>query len=253
MTRPVRGSIFGNPEPEHTICTNIVLLLYFRYMKTLSRVPFIIFLLGACFLPSTSVSAAGWATNPSLPTDGALACIEGTTGTTGLITAGTGYGGGDSWAWTSISGDEDNFSLTLDYIEGGNPFDTALYYQFFVAFRQPGELCTTNFNPNWYNPTVPPAGRFNPVSDCTPTLTSSTGSSVGTLSFEEVTFGGFFSQHEFQQLTLSLQPQTASGTFTYTISFACGTSEDSESAGGNWEFDLNHYLMKAESSLPDTL
>jgi hypothetical protein len=222
-----------------------------------------VFLTGASVLPSSPVNATGWS-----PISGDLSCIEGTSGTTGLRSSSSSFGSEDGWTWTSISGDENNFSLTLNFVESGIQLDPH-FYRFFAAFREIGSLCTASFIPWNYDwppgstPFVPPPARFVAITECTPTVTGSNGSSTGTASFQNL--GAIFDppspppddRPEFQVLTLNLEPQTAAGTYTYTISFVCGADDEPEFGGGGWDFNLDHYLTRGEeatsSALPNTL
>ncbi len=204
---------------------------------------------GGLLLPTSEASADGW-TNSGLPADSGTACIEGTTGTTGLQLSSTNYGSSDSVSWTQVSGDENNFSITVTFTEGGSPFISGAYFQFWMAFRQPEELCAgASFNPMFFYPPAPPTPRFDPTAVCTPTVTGSSGSSTGTLTFTDLGTGP-----EIQQLQLDLAAQTTPGTFTYTIDFVCGESEDSN--GWDLDIDLSHYLRQAaigdSDRLPDT-
>ena len=89
---------------------------------------------GAFFIPISPLHASVWS-DPGFPTDSGTSCSEGTTGTTGLMALSTQYGFGDTWRWTGVSGDENSFSLTIEYVEGGTPFDSGSFFQFAVAFR----------------------------------------------------------------------------------------------------------------------
>lgn len=221
---------------------------------------------GAFFIPISPLHASVWS-DPGFPTDSGTSCSEGTTGTTGLMALSTQYGSGDTWRWTGVSGDENSFSLTIEYVEGGTPFDSGSFFQFAVAFRELGELCSTSFHPmmyDWPTPpgTPPPPARFVALSACTPTVTSSAGSSTGTVSFQN--YGALYGllppddRPEFQILTLDLAPQTSSGTHTYSIAFVCsaGGGDSGGFDGPRWDIDWNHYLTKAAdgdaASLPST-
>lgn len=224
-----------------------------------------VFLSGASVLPSSPVNAAGWSA-----ISGDQSCIEGTSGTTGLRNYGTSYDSGDQWTWTSVSGDENNFSLTLEFSESGSRL-FATSYTFVGAFREIGSLCTASFNPMVYDWSpgsafLPPPARFVAITECTPTVTGSNGSSTGTASFQNL--GATLvppllspdDMPEFQVLTLNLPPQTAAGVFTYTIDFVCGETEepgDGNTGGPSWDIDWNYYLTRAWSAtlsdLPDTL
>lgn len=206
---------------------------------------------GVVILPTSTAHATGWS-----PIADGTSCIEGTTGTTGLRESGANYGFGDSWLWTGISGDENDFSLTFTYTEGGAPFDSGYFYEFWIAFREAGEPCSAGFFPwLWYSP-PPPAARFVPTTECTLSATGSAGSSTGTVSLVDLDVD----KPEFQKLKLELAPQTSAGTHTYTIDFVCGETDDpgnGDTGGPSWDIDRSYYLTRAASApssdLPDTL